>query len=189
MLQALNILENVDLKAMGYNSARYIHTLYQAMNLAFADRDFYYGDPYFPPEEPIAGPAVEGLRDGALRPDRLGAERPRRQAGRSLPLPGRREPVPASCSSGGAPRDRRRGARPGTTGRSATRLPSRHDVDPGGRRRGLGRLGDAERRLDAGGDRRAHRRRPEPAHAELRAPTPRRTRSTSSSRASGRAPR
>jgi gamma-glutamyltranspeptidase/glutathione hydrolase len=55
MLQALNILENADLKAMGYNSARYIHTLYQAMNLAFADRDFYYGDPYFPPEEPIKG--------------------------------------------------------------------------------------------------------------------------------------
>jgi gamma-glutamyltranspeptidase/glutathione hydrolase len=25
------------------------------MNLAFADRDFYYGDPYFPPEEPIKG--------------------------------------------------------------------------------------------------------------------------------------
>jgi gamma-glutamyltranspeptidase/glutathione hydrolase len=55
MLQALNILENFDLKSMGYNSARYIHTIYQAMNLAFADRDFYYGDPYFPPEEPIKG--------------------------------------------------------------------------------------------------------------------------------------
>jgi gamma-glutamyltranspeptidase/glutathione hydrolase len=40
---------------MGYNSARYIHALYQAMNLAFADRDFYYGDPYFPPVEPIEG--------------------------------------------------------------------------------------------------------------------------------------
>jgi gamma-glutamyltranspeptidase/glutathione hydrolase len=40
---------------MGYNSARYIHTVYQAMNLAYADRDFYYGDPYFPPEEPIRG--------------------------------------------------------------------------------------------------------------------------------------
>ena len=53
MLQTLNILENFDLKAMGYNSARYIHTLYQAMNLAFADRDFYYGDPRLPPEEPI----------------------------------------------------------------------------------------------------------------------------------------
>ena len=55
MNQTLNILENFDLRAMGYNSARYIHTLYQAMNLAFADRDFYYGDPYFPPEEPLEG--------------------------------------------------------------------------------------------------------------------------------------
>jgi gamma-glutamyltranspeptidase/glutathione hydrolase len=55
MLQALNILENFDLRGMGYNSARYVHTLYQAMNLAFADRDFYYGDSYFPPSEPIQG--------------------------------------------------------------------------------------------------------------------------------------
>jgi gamma-glutamyltranspeptidase / glutathione hydrolase len=55
MLQALNILEPMDVKSMGLNSARYIHTLYQAMNLAFADRDFYYGDPDFPPEEPVAG--------------------------------------------------------------------------------------------------------------------------------------
>jgi gamma-glutamyltranspeptidase/glutathione hydrolase len=55
MLQALNILENVDVKAMGYNSPQYMHTVYQAMSLAFADRDFYYGDPYFPPEEPVRG--------------------------------------------------------------------------------------------------------------------------------------
>jgi gamma-glutamyltranspeptidase / glutathione hydrolase len=55
MLQALNILENVDLKSMGFNSAKYIHTLYQVMNLTFADRDFYYGDPYVAPEEPIKG--------------------------------------------------------------------------------------------------------------------------------------
>jgi len=55
LLQALNILETFDLKAMGYNSARYIHTLYQTMSLAFADRDFYYGDPAFPPEEPMRG--------------------------------------------------------------------------------------------------------------------------------------
>ena len=55
MLQALNILEDIDLKSMGYNSARYIHTLYQVMNLSFADRDFYYGDPYMPPVEPIEG--------------------------------------------------------------------------------------------------------------------------------------
>ena len=55
LLQALNLVENIDVKSMGYNSSRYIHTLYQVMNLVFADRDFYYGDPYFPPEEPVAG--------------------------------------------------------------------------------------------------------------------------------------
>ncbi len=55
MLQALNILENFDLKAMGYNSPKYINTIYQAMSLAFADRDFYYGDTYFAPAEPATG--------------------------------------------------------------------------------------------------------------------------------------
>ena len=55
LLQTLNILENSNLKAMGYNSSRYVHALYQAMSLAFADRDFYYGDQYYPPEEPIRG--------------------------------------------------------------------------------------------------------------------------------------
>lgn len=55
LLQTLNLLEGFDLKAMGYNSARYIHTLYQAMNLAYADRDFYYGDPYTAPDEPVTG--------------------------------------------------------------------------------------------------------------------------------------
>ncbi|HMB73395.1 MAG TPA: gamma-glutamyltransferase, partial [Gammaproteobacteria bacterium] len=55
MLQTLNILENFELKALGYNSVPYVHTLYQAMNLAYADRDFYYGDPYVPPAEPING--------------------------------------------------------------------------------------------------------------------------------------
>lgn len=55
LLQALNILENFDLQEMGYNSAKYIHTIYQSMNLAFADRDFYYGDPYFSPKSPIQG--------------------------------------------------------------------------------------------------------------------------------------
>ena len=65
MLQALNLLEGMDLKSMGYNSARYIHTLYQVMNLAYADRDFYYGDPAFPPASPDRGPFVQGLRPRA----------------------------------------------------------------------------------------------------------------------------
>lgn len=55
LLEALNILEGSDLRGMGYNSARYINTVYQAISLAFADRDFYFGDIYFPPEEPVRG--------------------------------------------------------------------------------------------------------------------------------------
>jgi gamma-glutamyltranspeptidase/glutathione hydrolase len=56
LLQSLNILENFDLKSMGYNSSKYIHTLYQTMNLAFADRDFYYGDPKKVPSlQPMTG--------------------------------------------------------------------------------------------------------------------------------------
>ena len=73
LLQSLNILENFDLRAMGYNSANYIHTLYQAMNLAFADRDFYYGDPYFPPAEPTRGllsKEYAKARAATIRPDR-----------------------------------------------------------------------------------------------------------------------
>ncbi len=55
MLQALNMMEQLDFGCMQYNTAKYLHTLYQVMNLCFADRDFYYGDPYFLPEEPIKG--------------------------------------------------------------------------------------------------------------------------------------
>ena len=55
LLQSLNMVENLDVKSMGFNSTNYIHNLYQIMNLSFADRDFYYGDPYFEPKEPIEG--------------------------------------------------------------------------------------------------------------------------------------
>ena len=73
LLQALNILENFDIQSMGYNSTRYIHTLYQAMNLAFADRDFYYGDPYYPPDEPVQGLLSKDYakkRAGQIDPER-----------------------------------------------------------------------------------------------------------------------
>src|ERR1700733_10459616 len=73
MLQALNILENFDLKSMGYDSARYIHTLYQAMNLAYADRDFYYGDTTFTPAPPVTGLLSKDYareRAKLVRPDR-----------------------------------------------------------------------------------------------------------------------
>ena len=47
LLEALNILEGYDLRAMRWNSADYLHTLVEAVKLAYADRDTYYGDPKF----------------------------------------------------------------------------------------------------------------------------------------------
>jgi gamma-glutamyltranspeptidase/glutathione hydrolase len=47
MIEALNILSGYNLTAMQYNSAEYIHTLVEALKLAYADRDTYYGDPKF----------------------------------------------------------------------------------------------------------------------------------------------
>ena len=55
MLQALNMIEQIDIGCLEYNTAKYLHMLYQVMNMSFADRDFYYGDPYFLPVEPING--------------------------------------------------------------------------------------------------------------------------------------
>lgn len=47
MIETLDILEGYDLRAMGLNSPQYIHTLVEALKLAYADRDTYYGDPRF----------------------------------------------------------------------------------------------------------------------------------------------
>ncbi|CAI8012932.1 Glutathione hydrolase proenzyme [Geodia barretti] len=47
LMQALNILENFDLKAMGHNSPAYIHTVAEALKLCFGDREAFYGDPDF----------------------------------------------------------------------------------------------------------------------------------------------
>ena len=47
MIEALNILEGYDLRSLGMNSAEYIHKLVEALKLAYADRDTYYGDPKF----------------------------------------------------------------------------------------------------------------------------------------------
>ena len=46
-LQQLRLLEGYDLRAMGHNSAAYIHCLVEAAKLAFADREAYYADPEF----------------------------------------------------------------------------------------------------------------------------------------------
>lgn len=47
MIETLNLLRGFDLASMRYNSADYINTLAEALKLAYADRDTYYGDPKF----------------------------------------------------------------------------------------------------------------------------------------------
>ena len=62
LLQALNILEGFDLKSLGHNSPAYIHVVTEALKLAMADRERYYGDPDFvqvPLDAPV--PVPRGL--------------------------------------------------------------------------------------------------------------------------------
>ncbi|MBN2223184.1 MAG: gamma-glutamyltransferase family protein [Deltaproteobacteria bacterium] len=61
---ALMILDGIDLKSMGHNSPEYVHTVLQAIELAMADREAYFGDPAFV-DVPIAGLMDE--RYAALR--------------------------------------------------------------------------------------------------------------------------
>ena len=85
MIETLNILEGYDLRAMRLNSADYIHTLVEALKLAYADRDTYYGDPKF-----VKIPAAR------LLSNEYGAER-RAQIGPNASLdfrPGDVEPNP-----------------------------------------------------------------------------------------------
>ncbi len=75
MLEMLNVLEGYDLRAMKHNSADYIHTLTEAMKLAFADRDRYYGDPDFVavPTE-LLSKDYAAMRRGLIDPKRASLE-------------------------------------------------------------------------------------------------------------------
>jgi gamma-glutamyltranspeptidase/glutathione hydrolase len=78
LLHALRILEHFDLRSFGHNSPAYIHTVTEALKLAFADRDAYYGDPRFA-RVPITGllsPAYGKGRAALIRPDRAYPELP-----------------------------------------------------------------------------------------------------------------
>lgn len=112
MLQALNLLEPLDLRAMGLNSSRYIHTIYQAMNLAFADRDFYYGDPAFPPEEPIRGLLSKEYADARrkeMAPDR---NNPAIKPGDPYPFQGQKNPYSALLEKWGTPDESKKWTQP-----------------------------------------------------------------------------
>jgi gamma-glutamyltranspeptidase / glutathione hydrolase len=99
MLQALNILENVDLKSMGYDSAQYIHTLYQTMNLAYADRDFYYGDPAFEPVSPIQGLLSKDYAKARAQLIRADHNDPDVRPGDPYPYQGGKNPFTATLKS------------------------------------------------------------------------------------------
>jgi gamma-glutamyltranspeptidase/glutathione hydrolase len=64
LLQMLAILEGVDLKSLGHNTPAYAHVVTEAMKLAFADRERYYGDPRFVrvPFETLLSPAYNAER-------------------------------------------------------------------------------------------------------------------------------
>jgi gamma-glutamyltranspeptidase / glutathione hydrolase len=65
MIESLNILNGIDVASMRVNSAQYIHTLTEALKLAYADRDTYYGDPKFvkvPEDELLSMKYAEGRR-------------------------------------------------------------------------------------------------------------------------------
>jgi gamma-glutamyltranspeptidase / glutathione hydrolase len=76
LLQMLNLLEPYDLRSMGQNSADYIHTILEAMKLAYADRERYYGDPDFV-DVPLSGllsPEYAAARRALIDPHRASLE-------------------------------------------------------------------------------------------------------------------
>lgn len=76
MIEALNILEGFDLKAMGHNSPEYLHTLVETVKLAFADRDAHYGDPKFSriPEETLLSKEYAAERRKLIDPQHASME-------------------------------------------------------------------------------------------------------------------
>jgi gamma-glutamyltranspeptidase / glutathione hydrolase len=76
LLQALAMLEQFDLRGLGHNSPRYIHVIVEALKLAFADRERYYGDVRDVPLAELLAPAYARERAALIRLDRAAAEAP-----------------------------------------------------------------------------------------------------------------
>ncbi len=78
LLQALNVLNGLDLRSKGHNTPDYVHTLIEALKLCFSDRHHYFGDPKFV-DVPIAellSPAYAEIRRAMIDPDRACPEMP-----------------------------------------------------------------------------------------------------------------
>lgn len=89
MIEALNLLEGYDLKAMGHNSAQYLHTVVEVVKLAFADRDEYYGDPKFSkiPEETLLSKDYATERRKLIDPEHASIEHRPGGFGRRITIP------------------------------------------------------------------------------------------------------
>jgi gamma-glutamyltranspeptidase/glutathione hydrolase len=71
MLQALSILSNWQLSALHHNSGEYLHLVIEAIKLAYADREQWYGDPTQNeiPAEALLSAAYGRLRAQLIDPD------------------------------------------------------------------------------------------------------------------------
>ena len=90
LLEMFNLLGSYDLKAMGHNSPKYLHTLLEAAKLAFADRDMYYGDPKFSkiPETALLSKTYTEDRRRLIDPAHASMEsRPGSIPGYNIPMP------------------------------------------------------------------------------------------------------
>ena len=103
------MLATLDLRALGHNSARYIHVVSEALKLAFADRERYYGDAPDVPLAELLSPAYARERAALIRMDRAMPEAPPpgdpRRRGAAAPAaapagarrsPGRRRAAPTA---------------------------------------------------------------------------------------------
>jgi gamma-glutamyltranspeptidase/glutathione hydrolase len=92
--QMLGVLNGIDLKGMGHNSLDYAHVVTEAIKLAFADRERYYGDPRFVkvPIETLLSDAYAEKRRAMIHSERAWPEMPPYGeisgfASRSAPVP------------------------------------------------------------------------------------------------------
>ena len=129
-LEMLNILEGFDVKALGHNSAAYLHLLVEAKRIAFADRAAWLGDAV-PPDvlARLKSKEYAAERRREIDPAKAAAELPRDDARRPLPRRAR-----------------------------TARSQRRHDLHDGGRSRGQRRVADSIhlRKLRRGHRRRRH---------------------------------
>src|SRR4029079_11729644 len=120
MLEELNILEGYDLKALGHNSAPYLHAVTEALKLSFADRNKYVADPKFVPNIPmkaLLSKEYAAARRAAIDPNRAIDGEPARRRPPLTPIraldaePARGDPARITSSQADA---RPKGSRYGT---------------------------------------------------------------------------